>query len=139
MVAKITKLVKPAKPAKLQETESRDKSEVAKSKVDSDAMALLRELCAGIAGRIGDDKDFKIFLKWLNSPKATSRDSAFVLCSMYARFRFSEDLELNALFQEAFMLCGQTAIEYKTYHKFLKEISALPTVEAKKARVDDGN
>lgn len=58
--------------------------------------------------------ELKRFAQYLDSTKATVSDCALLLTALYSKLSYTDDLELNALFQEAFALCGQAANDYKS-------------------------
>lgn len=70
-----------------------------------------------------NDKLLIDFITYLDSTKATTSNIALLLVCLYEFFcSHNDDLELNALFQEAFMTCGQIANDYKSFRERFKDM-----------------
>lgn len=92
-----------------------------KKVVGNDAIEQLQSVVIEMMSR-QNVNELKRFAQYLDSTKATVIDSALILTALYSKLSYADDLELNALFQEAFALCGQAANDYKSLNDRLSQL-----------------
>lgn len=92
-----------------------------KKATGSDAIEQLQSVVIEMLAR-ENSNDIKRFTRYLDSTKSTVADCALILTALYSKLNYTDDLELNALFQEAFRLCGQAVNDYKSINDRLTSL-----------------
>lgn len=92
-----------------------------KKLVGSDAIEILQKTVIEMLSRT-NCSELRRLSQYLDSSKATTTETALLLTCLYSKLSYEDDLELNALFQEAFALCGQAANDYKSLNDRLKAV-----------------
>lgn len=89
-----------------------------KKAIGGDAIEQLQSVVIEMLAR-ENSNDIKRFAQYLDSTKSTVADCALILSALYSKLSYNDDLELNALFQEGFRLCGQAVNDYKSINERL--------------------